>query len=286
MTIQDIIQSFVLPVLTSGGVIWLSREWISARLKTSIQHEYDQKLETHKARLKSQNDASLFELKQGIDQRFTLYKAAQTSFAEVQKATIERKLDAIEKLWKEKLTFDKSLPSTLKFIDLLVLSEYRDAPNHERFKEYARDGSEEKIAKLLCDSDDPIAMVSGITRLEEVRPYVGEYLWSVFYSYRLVMGRISLLLHWSLKEPDKIEWYKDKAIQQVLEAVLTSSQLDEFEKINFGKISWLQQRLESKILDALQKIISGEELGAKSLAQAELIQRRVATMIQSNRMNP
>ena len=71
MTVQDIMQSFVLPVLTSGGVIWLFREWISARLKASIQHEYDQKLETHKASLKSQNEASLLELKNEIDQRFT-----------------------------------------------------------------------------------------------------------------------------------------------------------------------------------------------------------------------
>ena len=36
-------------VLLSGLLVWLCREWISARLRKSIQHEYDVKLEGFKA---------------------------------------------------------------------------------------------------------------------------------------------------------------------------------------------------------------------------------------------
>ena len=36
-------------VLISGILVWLCREWISARLRKSIQHEYDVKLEEFKA---------------------------------------------------------------------------------------------------------------------------------------------------------------------------------------------------------------------------------------------
>lgn len=36
-------------VLLSGILVWLCREWISARLRKSIQHEYDVKLEGFKA---------------------------------------------------------------------------------------------------------------------------------------------------------------------------------------------------------------------------------------------
>ena len=36
-------------VLLSGILVWLCREWLSARLKKSIQHEYDVKLEGFKA---------------------------------------------------------------------------------------------------------------------------------------------------------------------------------------------------------------------------------------------
>ena len=49
--------NFWITLLSSAGVsgalsivlVWLCREWISARLKKSIQHEYDVKLEAFKA---------------------------------------------------------------------------------------------------------------------------------------------------------------------------------------------------------------------------------------------
>ena len=37
-------------------MIWLTKSWISERLKNSIKNEYDEKLETHKAQLKAQAD--------------------------------------------------------------------------------------------------------------------------------------------------------------------------------------------------------------------------------------
>ena len=269
MTFQDIIQSFVLPVLTSGGVIWLCREWISARLKASIQHEYDQKLETHKASLKSQNEASLLELKNEIDQTFTLYRAAQISFTEGQKAAIERKLDSLDKLWNEILRLKNESPPILGFINLLSVEEYRSARNHKDFGALARGCSIEKIAEYLEKKDNPV---------ERVRLYVGDYLWSIFFAYRQLMGRIPWLLSASLENEEKAEWHKDKGIRQILEAVLSENELTEFDRINLGKISWLQQRLESKILAASRKIISGERLSEESLAQAQTILERAATM--------
>lgn len=67
-------------------------------------------------------------------------------------------------------------------------------------------------------------------------------------------------------------------MRQILVAVLSENELTEFESINLCKISWLQQRLESKILAASQKIISGEKLSEESLAQAQSILGRAAMM--------
>lgn len=49
--------------ILSGGlsgaiIVWLSREWISTRLKNSIKHEYDAKLETIKDEFKNQQRTS------------------------------------------------------------------------------------------------------------------------------------------------------------------------------------------------------------------------------------
>lgn len=50
-TVWTIIGSVGTSLLASGGLVWLCREWISARLTKSIQHEYDIKLEDFKNRI-------------------------------------------------------------------------------------------------------------------------------------------------------------------------------------------------------------------------------------------
>ena len=47
----------------SGLLVWLTKSWISERLKNAIKHEYDEKLETHKAQLKREYDKEIEEFK-------------------------------------------------------------------------------------------------------------------------------------------------------------------------------------------------------------------------------
>ena len=43
--IEEIVASIISSAVVSGLVVWLLREWISVRLKNSIKHEYNRKLE-------------------------------------------------------------------------------------------------------------------------------------------------------------------------------------------------------------------------------------------------
>lgn len=64
-------ENFLLEVLTSAAVsatltgllLWLTKSWIGERLKNAIKSEYDQKLETHKAQLKSASDVEVERLR-------------------------------------------------------------------------------------------------------------------------------------------------------------------------------------------------------------------------------
>jgi hypothetical protein len=47
----------------SAALVFLLRGWISQRLKSSIQHEYDQKLETHKAKLAAESEIAIEHLR-------------------------------------------------------------------------------------------------------------------------------------------------------------------------------------------------------------------------------
>jgi hypothetical protein len=51
----------------SAALIWLSKTWISERLKSAIKHEYDQKLEAHKAQLKAEQEIALARKRAGLE---------------------------------------------------------------------------------------------------------------------------------------------------------------------------------------------------------------------------
>lgn len=267
---NEIVISVLASIAASGALVgvlvWLSKEWISARLRSSIQHEYDQNLETFKAQLKAQSDVALVELRAVIQREAGLLTAATSSFAEGQKAAMERKLQAVDKLWGRVLLLRKGLPPILGFIDVLTVDEYKGVKNHPTFVALSEGWSIERIGQLV-DSE-----------VEQVRPFIGEYTWAVFFSYQAVMLRIVFLLYAGRTDADKLEWHKDSGTLQILRAVITAAEFAEFEANTFGKITWLHCRFESKILTATRKLVSGEEFGADALEQAQIIQQKVAQL--------
>lgn len=266
--------TLVTSVLASVGVsgaavallIWLSKEWISTRLKSSIQHEYDQKLESLKAQLKSQSDATLVELQAAIERHNNLLVAAHSSFAEGQKAAMERKLQAIDTLWGHILQLRSRLPLLLSLVEFMTVDQYKKMKDDPTIVDLRKELSDKQISKLV----DP--------ETERVRPYVGEYTWAVFFSYQAVMLRIFTLLYVGRTVAEKLEWHKDSGTRQLIQAVLSTAELKEFDGTDFGKISWLKRRLESKILGAARQVISGKEFGSEALEQAELIRERAARL--------
>ena len=57
--IIQVITSASVSVALSGLLVWLTKSWISERLKHAIKAEYDEKLETHKAQLRAHSDVEL-----------------------------------------------------------------------------------------------------------------------------------------------------------------------------------------------------------------------------------
>lgn len=265
-SIVNVLVSAASGAAASGLLMWLFKEWLSTRLKASIQHEYDRKLETYKAQLKTEQDLAILDIKTALAREAAFHAAAHASFAEGQKASMERKLSAIDKLWSCIPQFRASLPPVLMVMDVMTVDEYKGAKDHPQFKALGGEVSPEKIATLAPKS------------IEEVRPYVGEYMWAVFYCYQTILIRILVLLQLGRTDAEKIEWYKDGGTRQVIAAVLTPAEMEEFDQAEFAKIAWLQRRLESKLLAAARKIISGENFGAEALEQAKQIQERIAQL--------
>ncbi len=75
----------------AGCLVWLSKTWLSERLKTSIQHEYNEKLEAIKAKLHAENSIALEQLKSDLR---VAAQQRETQFSDLHK----KRADTIEKL--------------------------------------------------------------------------------------------------------------------------------------------------------------------------------------------
>jgi len=74
---------------------WLFRNWIDTKLKARIHHAYDVKL----AELKAENDRTILTAKAVIDREAALIASVRAAFTEGQKASVERRLTAVERVW-------------------------------------------------------------------------------------------------------------------------------------------------------------------------------------------
>ena len=271
MTIQDIIQSIVLPVLTSGFVIWLFREWISARLKASIQHEYDQKIETHKNQLKDDSKKSFLELKNELDQKFDIYEAGQKSFEEGQRLTMKRKIHYIDTIW-EYVSKIRSIYN----LSLILSKDLRfcefgksDPPIKEDVRKIFANEFLEKT-KCFFEDDEKI----GIMQL-----YLGGSIWLKFFHYSLLCKMIFLQQKINIINNDDAfnsDWHREDGIRTCINLVLSKDEISEFDARKFGKLLWILNKFESKILDESRIIISGEKFSIESIKNATSVLQKTA----------
>lgn len=61
--IAQVLASATVSTALSAILVWLTKTWISERLRGSIKSEYDQRLEAHKAQLKAQSDVEIEKLR-------------------------------------------------------------------------------------------------------------------------------------------------------------------------------------------------------------------------------
>ncbi len=265
---------FLITLLTSAGAslalsaaaVFLARNWISERIQQSIKYEYDQKLAHLNAELRTESEKNALILKSSIERESEKLRFAAASVSQTQKVAIERRLAALETLWDGVLAARNNIPAIMSFIDILTVDEYKSMKDHKDFKALVGELSNEKIAAMYADN---------VGSRERVRPYVGEYTWALVSTYQSTILRTALLLYMSKEDEKKLNWHLDSGINQLLRSAMTESEVKEFEETKIGKVGWIQRKFESKILTAMQIVISGEQFGEEALRQAQLMEEKV-----------
>jgi hypothetical protein len=261
--------SLFFTVVTSGAVssliIYLAKSWITERLKHAIAHEYAQKLEAHRAALKSDYDVQLERLRAENAKQLAIETSARLSLSDAYKAAHERRLTAIERAWAIILKIHSVTPPCIPLSDLLTDEEQKNLPKSANFRSLIISSQADPLDKRLSRASEG---------MDEIRLFVGDRIYMLLFVYRAFHGRLEFLMQQSLDKGHLDPWWKDSFVYQVLPLVLSR---DEIEELQHGRHRFdrLRSMLEVKFLQECQPILSGEAAAHFSLKQAMAIQEAV-----------
>lgn len=262
----DATKSAAPPAALLLAIGWLGRTWIGERLKASVKHEYDDRLEQLKADLKEQGDSNLALLKSEIDRQGEKLRIAASSFSEVQKATITRKVDAVDALWNGFLQMRDAFPAVYSITDIFSDEEMRGFYTSPSMSQFSKDAG-------VFSEIDLIGV--GFAEVEAVRPHLGEYAWAIYVTYRTVMGRSMLLIKNGRSEPSGLEWYKDQNIQSLVSSAFGTTKTEEFARLGHSRFKWINSNFSTILLAAIDTILTGQTFSDAAYRQAERMEQQI-----------
>ena len=115
-----------------------------------------------------------------------------------------------------------------------------------------------------------------------IRPFIGEYLYALFFAYRALISRISYIVMEGRDKGHISTWFADKGIGQLIATVMNNEEIEKFDDIPISKISYMRDLLEQKMLRHISKIITGESDSELSLEQARKI-AEAASQLESSK---
>lgn len=102
------------------------------------------------------------------------------------------------------------------------------------------------------------------------------YLWSLYGTYRAVLFRMIYLVSEASQNPARIHWYSDKLVRDHIGAGLGEDALKDFDGLRFGRVSWVRTSFSKAILDAMDIVVAGRDVGEAALHQAERMEKLLA----------
>ena len=239
-----------------GIIVYLIRTWLAERIRQSIAHDFDRRLEEYKT-----------ELNQLTSKYNSLQSAANAALIEGQRISAEYRIKAADEMWREILRLREETTNPLTMLDLLDPSEYH---------QIVTDGHIRSIA-LKADTETILANPG----IEHIRPFVGERLFALFFSYRAIVGGIWVALEEDVKRGHVTPWFHDTHIRQLLREVLTEDEMKHFEGLASLRVSWTRNLLEQKILQDLRGVIAGTQSVDDGFEQASRILKAVTELQRS-----
>ena len=236
--------------------LWLGRSLIITRLTKSVQHEFDGKLETLRADLRSK-EAQITALRSG----------ALSGLVSRQAALDKRRLEAVDQLWAAvhslaALKMASSVMATFKF----------DAAAHAA----AKNQQFREMLKAMAPLPDPQKMFKNESW--GARPFVSPLAWALFSAYQAILALASMQLKMLQVGFDMPEVVKTDKVVELVKAALPH-QAEYVAKYGPAAFPYLLDELEILLLIELRRMLEGAESDAALVEQAATILKIADSMV-------
>lgn len=178
----------------------------------------------------------------------------------------ERRIEAVDKLWKAILAMKQHYSPVTFFFTILLPHEYKEALKNSEIFEGLRKIDDAYITNYPSEVEE----------LEKFRPYLGETLWLYFFIYRAILGRLAILVKWLKDGKDIGDWRQDNGIQQHLKAVLEKDEINGFMKLSPMDIYYTLNILDGKVLKEISYILSGQKSSLESFENSKELRKMLA----------
>jgi len=238
--VEQIVPVIVGSILSSGIAVFILKKWIEG----TIRHRFD---------------AELIELKNKYSREQAAINTAYSSYVAARAVASEHTQKAVQELWKYFLDIRKNQPQIMHFLDILTKDEIKSLKSNTN-PNVISSFRNSSIDKLL---NSP-AFEPGV---DQLRLYVGDMLWSYFFGYRGLVGRIAMIM--TENSGLKYAYYlDDPATEQVVQQLLG----EDFQAVKSADIGSYHRAfvlIERNFLSEARRIVNGEAEITATLGQAQ-----------------
>jgi len=234
-------------VVLVGASAWLGKLWLE-RILERERHERQQELE----RLRTDQQLAVSSQLERLRAELSLQQATvAVSMAAASAAAglgHKERLKAVDQMWRASRCQRNAAVSAITYWDLIYSFEKGQALTAKGKAHYRDLLKVEDLAERCKSQDD---------ETEALRPFLGEELWSLYYGYRMLVGRASIPLAIALsKNEDPADFFADKDIQRLLQRILTPAEQQEYSASRSDRLQWLLSRFEAKIMAAAEQVLA------------------------------
>lgn len=263
MTITDWLPALT-PTFLFGVAVWLSKNWIITRLKSSVQHEFDKKIETVRSDLRISEESFKAVIRQREADIAALKSSAISSIASTQLELYKRRMLATEQLWSAVSTL-AGAKAAVQYIAMMKMDALAErVGNDPRLRE---------SIEMMASSTGDVEKYS-VPDATKVEPFVSEVAWSLYQAYQSILTISLSQLHLLAKGVDPREMLNHAGVAQLAKVALPSwaAYIDQHGAAGYPA---LVDELQKALLAELRKMLAGTDADAASVERAHAIQAQV-----------